>query len=80
MGGDLLEEKTSCGSKGSRERRLAGRKNLLWVKKSSWEETSWKKNLLWVKKSSWKEISWKKEPPAGQKAYVGGNLPEKETS
>ena len=43
MGGDLLEEKTSCGSKGSRERRLAGRKNLLWVKKSSWEETCQKK-------------------------------------
>lgn len=58
-----MGERISCGSKGSRGRRLAGRKNLLRVKKSSWEE-----------------ISWKKEPPAGQKAYVGGDLPGERTS
>ncbi|WP_274955096.1 MULTISPECIES: hypothetical protein [Anaerostipes] len=34
MGGDLLEEKTSCESKSLRGRRLARRKNLLMCKKS----------------------------------------------
>ena len=38
-----MGEKASCGSKSLYERRQAGRKGLLWVKKPAWEETIWEK-------------------------------------
>ena len=31
-----------------------------------------RKNLRWVKKPAWEEASREKEPPAGQKACIGG--------
>ena len=39
-----------------------------------------RKNLRWVKKPAWEEVSREKEPPAGQKACIGGGKQGKRTS